>query len=139
QQVLAVVVSTRSLDQDRALIPCSRAKETTVSTDIMKKVASERGFGFIEAADGKEYFFHRRGMDASVNFDSLMGSEKVIFEIEPSPKDRALNASAWRSYVSSGSACRATHGWKRWTQWRLRSSQPSSATSSAMRAIISDS
>jgi len=46
-----------------------------------EEVASERGFGFIEAPDGKEYFFHRRGMDASVNLDSLMGSEKVIFEI----------------------------------------------------------
>jgi len=57
-----------------------------VSTGTIKKVVSERGFGFIEAADGKEYFFHRSGMSASINFDSLMGSEKVIFEIEPSAK-----------------------------------------------------
>jgi len=49
------VVSTRSLELDRALIPCSRAKETTVSTGTIKKVVSERGFGFIEAANGKEY------------------------------------------------------------------------------------
>jgi cold shock CspA family protein len=67
-----------------------------VSTGTIKKVISERGFGFIEGADGKEYFFHRSGMDASVNSDSLMGGEKVIFEIEPGPRDRALNASAWR-------------------------------------------
>jgi len=57
-----------------------------VSTGTIKKVLSERGFGFIEAADGKEYFFHRSGIDASVTFDSLMGGEKVIFEIEPGPK-----------------------------------------------------
>ena len=57
-----------------------------MSTGTIKKVLSERGFGFIEAADGKEYFFHRSGMDASVTFDSLMGGEKVIFEIEPGPK-----------------------------------------------------
>ena len=57
-----------------------------MSTGTIKKVVSERGFGFIEATDGKEYFFHRSGMDASVNFNSLMGGEKVIFEIEPSPK-----------------------------------------------------
>ena len=57
-----------------------------MSTGTIKKVVSERGFGFIQAADGKEYFFHRSGMDASVNFDSLMGGEKVIFEIEPGPK-----------------------------------------------------
>ena len=55
-----------------------------MSTGTIKKVVSERGFGFIEAADGKEHFFHRSGMDASVNFDSLMGGEKVIFDIEPS-------------------------------------------------------
>ena len=57
-----------------------------MSTGTIKKVLSERGFGFIEAADGKEYFFHRSGIDASVTFDSLMGGEKVIFEIEPGPK-----------------------------------------------------
>lgn len=57
-----------------------------MSTGTIKKVVSEHGFGFIEAADGKEHFFHRSGMDASVNFDSLMGGEKVIFDIEPSPK-----------------------------------------------------
>ena len=57
-----------------------------MSAGTIKKVVSQRGFGFIQAADGKEYFFHRSGMDASVNFDSLMGGEKVIFEIEPGPK-----------------------------------------------------
>ena len=57
-----------------------------MSTGTIKKVVSERGFGFIEAADGKEYFFHRSGMVASVNFDSLRAGEKVIFEIEPGPK-----------------------------------------------------
>ena len=58
---------------------------------------SERGFGFIEAADGKENFFHRSGMDASVNFDSFMGGEKVIFDIKPSRRARTLTASGWHS------------------------------------------
>ena len=84
-QALAVV-RNRSLEPDRTFIHCSRAKETTVSTGTIKKVVSERGFGFIEAADGIEHFFHRSGVDASVNFDSLMGGEKVTFDIEPSPK-----------------------------------------------------
>ncbi|MDQ6771516.1 MAG: cold shock domain-containing protein [Candidatus Dormibacteraeota bacterium] len=52
----------------------------------IKKVVSDRGFGFIEAQDGKEYFFHRSGVESSVNFDSLMGGESVTFEIEPSQK-----------------------------------------------------
>jgi len=40
-------------------------------TGTIKKLVSDRGFGFIAAEDGKEYFFHRTGLDSSVNFDSL--------------------------------------------------------------------
>jgi CspA family cold shock protein len=54
----------------------------------VKKVVSDRGFGFIAAEDGKEYFFHRDGMDA---FDSLRGGEKVSFQIESSPKGPRAN------------------------------------------------
>ena len=55
-----------------------------MQSGIIKKLVAERGFGFIAADDGTEYFFHRSGVD--VNFDSLVGGEKVTFEIEPSPK-----------------------------------------------------
>jgi len=50
----------------------------------IKKIVSERGFGFIAAEDGKEFFFHKSGTEG--DFDSLMGGEKVSFEIETSPK-----------------------------------------------------
>jgi cold shock protein len=50
----------------------------------IKKLVSDRGFGFIAAEDGKEYFFHRSSTEG--NFDSLQGGEKVSFEIESSPK-----------------------------------------------------
>jgi CspA family cold shock protein len=50
----------------------------------IKKLVSDRGFGFIAAEDGKEYFFHRSGIDG--NFDDLRGGEKVVFEVESSPK-----------------------------------------------------
>jgi len=56
------------------------------STGTIKKVVNERGFGFIGADDGKEYFFHRDGLDSNVNFDTLTGGEKVTFDIEASPK-----------------------------------------------------
>jgi len=52
----------------------------------IKKIVSDRGFGFIAAEDGVEYFFHRSGVDNSVNFDSLNGGENVSFEIEQSQK-----------------------------------------------------
>lgn len=57
-----------------------------MATGTIKKVVADRGFGFIAAEDGKEYFFHRDGLDASLNFDRLNGGEAVEFEIEASPK-----------------------------------------------------
>ena len=66
--------------------------EVTVTTGTIKKVVSDRGFGFIAAEDGKEYFFHRDGLTSSLDFDRLTGGEKVQFEIEQSPKGaRAKN------------------------------------------------
>jgi len=55
----------------------------------------DRGFGFIAAEDGKEYFFHRGGLQAPLDFDRLVGGERVSFEIETSPKGpRAIQVSA---------------------------------------------
>jgi cold shock protein len=54
----------------------------------IKKIVPDRGFGFIAAADGREYFFHRNGVD---NFDSLRGGESVTFSVEPSPKGPRAN------------------------------------------------
>ncbi|MGC8633997.1 MAG: cold-shock protein [Candidatus Limnocylindrales bacterium] len=57
-----------------------------MATGTVKKVVSDRGFGFITAEDGKEYFFHRSAVEASLDFDRLMGGERVTFEVEPSPR-----------------------------------------------------
>lgn len=57
-----------------------------MTTGTIKKVVSDRGFGFIAAEDAKEYFFHRDSLDASIDFDRLSAGERVEFEIEPSPK-----------------------------------------------------
>lgn len=57
-----------------------------MTTGTVKRVISERGFGFIAAADGKEYFFHREGLASSLDFDRLVGGESVTFEIESAPR-----------------------------------------------------
>jgi CspA family cold shock protein len=57
-----------------------------MATGTIKKVVADRGFGFISAEDEKEYFFHRGGLDASLDFDRLTGGERVEFDIETSPK-----------------------------------------------------
>ena len=63
-----------------------------MATGTIKKVVSDRGFGFITAEDGKDYFFHRDGLAASLDFDRLVGGERVSFDIEQNPKGpRAKN------------------------------------------------
>ena len=63
-----------------------------MTTGTVKKLVSERGFGFIAADDGKEYFFHRSALQPTLDFDRLAGGEKVQFEIEQDPKGaRARN------------------------------------------------
>jgi cold shock protein len=52
----------------------------------VKKVQSDRGFGFIADTEGHEYFFHRSSLDSSLNFDSLQVGEAVSFDIEKSDK-----------------------------------------------------
>jgi CspA family cold shock protein len=66
-----------------------------MTTGTVKKVVSDRGFGFISGEDGKEYFFHRGGLQAPLDFDRLAGGERVSFVIEESPKGpRAVQVSA---------------------------------------------
>src|SRR4029079_9338019 len=60
--------------------------EVMMTTGTIKKVVADRGFGFIAAEDAKEYFFHRDGLDSSLDFDRLTSGERVEFEIEQSPK-----------------------------------------------------
>lgn len=57
-----------------------------MTSGTIKKVVADRGFGFITAEDGKDYFFHRGGLVAPLEFDRLVGGERVSFEIETSPK-----------------------------------------------------
>ena len=62
-----------------------------MATGTVKKVVADRGFGFITADDAKDYFFHRDALDSTLDFDRLVGGEKVEFEIESSPKGPRAN------------------------------------------------
>jgi superfamily II DNA/RNA helicase len=66
-------------------------RKTGMPKGTVKKVVSDRGFGFIAAEDGKEYFFHQSGVDSSLNFDNLRGGEAVSFDIEQSQKGPRAN------------------------------------------------
>ncbi len=66
-----------------------------MATGTIKKVVSDRGFGFITAEDAKDYFFHRDTLDQSMDFNRLQGGEKVEFDVESSPQGpRAIHVRA---------------------------------------------
>ena len=49
----------------------------------VKKLVDARGFGFIAAEDGKQYFFHH---SATEDFDSLQEGDAVSFEVDNGPR-----------------------------------------------------
>ena len=60
-------------------------------TGKVKKVISDRGFGFISDTDGREIFFHQSSL-VDAQFSDLHEETQVEFEIEKSPKGpRAIN------------------------------------------------
>jgi len=51
----------------------------------IKRLVSEKGFGFILASDGKEYFFHNSAC-SQTPFDELREGQSVTFERGQGPK-----------------------------------------------------
>ena len=64
-----------------------------MATGTIKRLARDKGFGFIRDGSGQEYFFHRSSVEGS--FDSLSEGQSVSFDEEQSPKGpRATNVRA---------------------------------------------
>ena len=51
----------------------------------VKRMVSDKGFGFVAAEDGAEYFFHRSACQG-VRFDDLREGQKVTFDRGQGPK-----------------------------------------------------
>jgi CspA family cold shock protein len=61
-------------------------------TGTIKRL-TDKGFGFIAASDGKEYFFHQSAC-VSTPFDHLREGQEVSFTVGQGPKGpRAENVS----------------------------------------------
>src|SRR5262245_4889782 len=70
---------TRSLQMDGKEIAMAPMNGT------IKRLVSEKGFGFILASDGNEYFFHNSAC-AETRFDDLREGQAVTFERGQGPK-----------------------------------------------------
>jgi cold shock protein len=51
----------------------------------IKRLVSDKGFGFVAAQDGSEYFFHQSAC-AETRFDDLREGQAVTFEKGQGPK-----------------------------------------------------
>jgi CspA family cold shock protein len=54
-------------------------------TGTIKRLVSDKGFGFILASDGVEYFFHNSAC-SGVAFDELREAQAVTFDVGQGPK-----------------------------------------------------
>ena len=55
-----------------------------MATGTIKRIARDKGFGFIRDNSGQEFFFHRSSVQGS--FDGLNEGQRVSFDEEPSSK-----------------------------------------------------
>jgi len=51
----------------------------------VKRLVSDKGFGFIAAEDGNEYFFHQSACNG-VSFQELREGQAVLFDSGQGPK-----------------------------------------------------
>lgn len=57
----------------------------------IKRLVSDRGFGFISDTDGKDVFFHQSSL-VEVDFNDLRQNQEVQFDVEETEKGtRAVN------------------------------------------------
>jgi CspA family cold shock protein len=54
-------------------------------TGTIKRLIRDKGFGFVAAQDGNEYFFHQSAC-RGVSFDALREGQSVTFEKGQGPK-----------------------------------------------------
>ena len=66
----------------------------SVMNGTVKRLVSDKGFGFVAASDGAEYFFHQSACTGTP-FDSLREGQSVTFQTGQGPKGpRAENVQA---------------------------------------------
>jgi CspA family cold shock protein len=56
----------------------------------IKRLVSDKGFGFVLAEDGMEYFFHQSAC-VDVRFDDLREGQALTFDKEQGPKGPRAN------------------------------------------------
>jgi CspA family cold shock protein len=79
-------INARQLVCDGRPIPANSSEDLhmAATTGTIKRI-TDKGFGFIAAPDGTEYFFHQSAC-TSTPFDSLREGDNVTFTVGQGPK-----------------------------------------------------
>jgi len=80
----AVEVVSAAFDGDFQHVSISRTHMTNM-TGTIKRLVSDKGFGFVAATDGNEYFFHQSAV-VDAQFDQLREGQAVTFNTGQGPK-----------------------------------------------------
>jgi CspA family cold shock protein len=63
-----------------------------MSKGTIKRIITNRGYGFIQTEEKGDIFFHATDLLNGVSFDSLTEGQQVEFEIKPTSRGlRAIN------------------------------------------------
>jgi cold shock protein len=60
-------------------------------TGTIRRLVRDRGFGFIQDAQGRDLFFHATAVGGAA-FDALQEGQRVTFDREPDPRGRGDRA-----------------------------------------------
>lgn len=74
---------------------CATPGESSVGgllSGFVKRRIADRGFGFIEGEDGKDYFFHLTDLQPGLYFDDVQEGLQVAFEVKKQPSDEKAGA-----------------------------------------------
>lgn len=68
------------------------AQDLPTQTGEVKKKVADRGYGFIQAEDGYDYFFHLTDLEPGLDFQDVNEGMKVSFSVKRSPSSLKAGA-----------------------------------------------
>lgn len=84
---LGPAAPTAGPEQPAALLqPAPEAEALTgLQVGRVKSIVADRGFGFLQTGDGRDFFFHVTALEDPALFDALERGDELVFAIEREP------------------------------------------------------
>lgn len=73
-------------------LPLDGPRVGVLLTGLITRRFAERGFGFIEGSDGRNYFFHFTDLQPGLEFDEVQEGLRVDFEVKKEPREDKAGA-----------------------------------------------